>query len=240
VTSKKFTMAAVMAVMAVAGCSQNPPLQSSADLTVTSVDALPAPTRADLQGVDRASGIGAFDKLVVNVFGVEELSGKFQTDANGRVSIPLAGTLNASGKTPEELAAEITTALRRHYVRDPQVTVNFEEMSSQTVTVDGEVREAGNYPLTGNMTLLRAVAAAKGPGEFAKLDDVVILRTVKGQRYAALYNLTAIRRGLYADPPIYANDVVQVGDSPGRRLFRTIVQASGLITAPLIIALQRR
>ncbi len=63
------------------------------------------------------------------------------------------------------------------------------------------------------MTLLRAMAVAGGTTEFSKLDDVVIFRTVQGERLAALYDLNAIRHGKYADPDVYANDVVMVGDS---------------------------
>ncbi|WP_196782026.1 hypothetical protein, partial [Salmonella enterica] len=73
------------------------------------------------------------------------------------------------------------------------------------------------------MTLMRAVATAKGTTEFAKLDDVVIFRTVNGQKMAALYNLKAIRQGAYDDPEVFANDVVVVGDSPARRLFKDIL-----------------
>ena len=56
---------------------------------------------------------------------------------------------------------------------------------------------------------------------------------------AALYNLGGIRRGLYADPKIYANDVIVVGDSKARRLFQQILQTAPLLTTPLVIALQR-
>ncbi|MBN9927011.1 polysaccharide export protein, partial [Listeria monocytogenes] len=77
-------------------------------------------------------------------------------------------------------------------------------------------------PVTNQMTLVRAIASAKGLTEFAKIDDVVILRTVNGNKMAGLYNLSAIRRGGYDDPPIYANDVIVVGDSSQRRLFRDL------------------
>jgi polysaccharide export outer membrane protein len=90
------------------------------------------------------------------------------------------------------------------------------------------------------MTLMRAVATAKGASEFAKLDDVVIFRTVKGQQLAALYNLTAIRRGNYEDPEVFANDVVVVGDSQARRLFKDALQVVPLLMTPLIIALQNK
>ena len=69
-------------------------------------------------------------------------------------------------------------------------------------------------------------------------DDVVILRTVQGRKMAGLYNIGAIRLGKYDDPPIYANDVVVVGDSPQRRLFRDFVSLSPLLAAPLIAVLQ--
>jgi polysaccharide biosynthesis/export protein len=128
--------------------------------------------------------------------------------------------------------------LAGNYVRDPQVTVNLEETVSQVVTVDGQVTRPGLYPVIGRMTLMRAVANAGGTAEFARLDDVVVFRTVAGQRYAALYNLRAIRRGVYADPEIFANDIVVVGDSQARRIFRDILQAAPLITTPIIALVQ--
>jgi polysaccharide export outer membrane protein len=123
-------------------------------------------------------------------------------------------------------------------VRDPQVTVNLKETVSQVITVDGQVKRPGLYPVIGKMTLMRAVATAEGTAEFAKLEDVVIFRTVKGQQLAALYDLKAIRRGNYGDPEVFANDVIVVGDSQARRLFRDALQIVPLLTTPLIIALQ--
>jgi polysaccharide export outer membrane protein len=86
---------------------------------------------------------------------------------------------------------------------------------------------------------MRAVAAAKGATDYAKLQDVVVFRTVDGKPLAALYNLAAIRRGIYADPQIYPNDVVIVGDSQARRLFQQLLQIGPLLTTPIIIALER-
>ena len=119
------------------------------------------------------------------------------------------------------------------------MTININSSVSQVVTVDGQVVEPGLYPVTNQMTLLRAVASARGLTEFAKEEDVVILRTVDGQRLAGLYNIGAIRRGLYADPEIYANDLIVVGDSPQRRLFRDFIGVAPLLAAPVIAILQR-
>lgn len=85
------------------------------------------------------------------------------------------------------------------------------------------------------MTLLQAMALAGGTSELAKLDDVVVFREVKGERYAALYNLNAIRHGVYADPEIFANDTVVVGDLKARRLFKDILTISPLLSAPVIM-----
>lgn len=199
---------------------------------------LPPPTGADLVGQARPYLVGPLDTLMVDVFGVEELTRReVRADAAGRISLPLAGTIEAAGKTPAELEAEIAHQLRRNFVRDPQVSVNLREAVSQTVTVDGQVRQPGVFPVLGRTTLMQAIARASGLGEYARLEDVVVFRTVNGQRYAALYNLRAIRRGAYDDPEVFANDVIMVGDNPARRIFRDILQVAPLLTSPLVVAL---
>jgi polysaccharide export outer membrane protein len=149
----------------------------------------------------------------------------------------LAGIIEAAGRTPAEVENEIEARLRGRYIRDPQVTVNLKETVSQVITVDGQVKEPGLYPVIGKMTLMRAVATAKGTAEFAKLEDVVIFRTVNGEDMAALYNLSAIRRGSYSDPEVFANDVVVVGDSKARRLFKDALQIVPALATPLILLL---
>jgi polysaccharide export outer membrane protein len=201
-------------------------------------EALPAPNTADLTASDRPSLIGPLDTILVDVFNVPDLSREMQVDASGRISMPLAGTIDARGKTAGELASAIEAALRGRYVRNPEVTVNIKSSVSQVVTIDGQVVEPGLYPVTNQMTLMRAIASAKGLSEFARQEDVIILRTVNSRKMAGLYNIAAIRRGAYDDPAIYANDVIVVGDSPQRRLFRDFVAVSPLLAAPLIAILQ--
>lgn len=221
--------------LALSACGGREPLQSSSRLTVIENDAtLPAPTRDDLTAGDRPSLIGPLDTIQVDVFNVPELSREMQVDASGRISMPLVGTVDARGKTASELASAVEAALRGRYVRNPDVTINIKSSVSQVVTIDGQVVEPGLYPVTNQMTLLRAIASAKGLAEFAKQNDVVILRTVDGRKMAGLYNIAAIRSGAYDDPAIYANDVVVVGDSPQRRLFRDFVALAPLLAAPLI------
>jgi polysaccharide export outer membrane protein len=221
------------------GCGSPEPIQSSGSLTVVEgSNVLPPPGRGDLTAADRPALIGPLDTIEVTVFGIPDLDREMQVDASGRVAMPLAGTIDARGTTAEELATKIETALKAKYVRDPQVTVNIKSSVSQVVTIDGSVVEPGLYPVTNQMTLMRVVASAKGLTEFAKQEEVVILRTVGDKRMAGLYDISAIRRGAYDDPPVYANDVIIVGDSPQRRLFRDFVSLSPVLAAPLIAVLQ--
>lgn len=225
--------------VALPACARHEPLVSNERLTVVSDSAtLPAPTRLDLTAADRPALIGPLDTIQVDVFNIPDLTREMQVDASGRIAMPLVGTIDARGKTAQELAATVEVALKARYVRNPDVTVNIKSSVSQVVTIDGQVVEPGLYPVTNQMTLLRAIASAKGLSEFARQEDVVILRTVDGRKMAGLYNIEAIRRGAYDDPAIYANDVVVVGDSPQRRLFRDFVSLAPLLAAPLIAVVQ--
>ncbi|MFC4292487.1 polysaccharide biosynthesis/export family protein [Sphingorhabdus arenilitoris] len=223
------------AVALLSACGGNAEIGLSPNVNVVAADALPEPSRSDMLTDTRPYLIGPFDKLKIDVFGIEELTREVQIDASGRLSFPLVGVVDASGLTPGELADKIEDRLRGQYVRNPDVTVNLDETVSQVVTVDGQVQKPGSYPVIGRMTLMRAVANAGGTAEFAKLDDVVIFRKVNGQQLAGLYNLKAIRRGNYEDPNVFANDVIIVGDSSARRLFKDLITASPLLTTPLII-----
>lgn len=221
------------------GCASHRALTSTDRLTVVEgSSSLPPPQRGDLTAADRPALIGPLDTIQVDVFNVPDLSREMQVDASGRIAMPLAGTIDARGKTAQELASVIERELRAKYVRNPGVTVNIKSSVSQVVTIDGQVVEPGLYPVTNQMTLMRVIASAKGLSEFARQDDVVILRTVNNRHMAGLYNVAAIRQGVYDDPPVFANDVIVVGDSPQRRLFRDFVSLSPILAAPLIAVLQ--
>jgi polysaccharide export outer membrane protein len=221
-----------------AGCAHREYL-TSPNITRVEGTELPAPTKADLSAFERPYYVGPFDELYIDVFGIKEMSEReVQVDASGRLSFPLVGTLEVNGKTPGEIAGLIEAGLRGKYIRDPHATVNLKKTVSQVVTIEGEVEKPGLYPVIGRMSLMRAIATAEGTTEYSSLNDVVVFRQVNGRTYAALYNLTSIRRGLYSDPEIFANDIVQVGDSRGRRLFKDLLAVVPLLTTPLIIALQ--
>lgn len=236
---RPLAMAGLMAAI-LSGCfGGQQPVGEHSSIRLVSGDVLPVPVALDVLPATQPFAIGPLDKLRIDVHGIPELTDRqFQVDPHGNISLPIAGTVVAGGKAPEQLQADIRQRLIAAYVRDPRVAVNVEEAKSRVITVDGEVRTPGIYPVVGNMTLIRAVASANGTAEFAKLSDVVVFRTVDGQRYAALYNLGAIRRGNYPDPAIFPNDVIVVNDSRSRRIFKDFLQIVPLLTTPIIVAFQ--
>jgi polysaccharide export outer membrane protein len=237
---KRHIAIAAMGFIALTGCAGKVQIGGDKALTVLPADQLPVPTLADFATHSRPYIVGPFDRLTINVFGIDGLEDReVQVDASGKISFPLAGALEVAGKTPAELEGMLSSRLRAAYVRDPQVTVNLKEAVSQVVTVEGQVKKPGLFPIIGRMTLMRVIARAEGTDEFSNLEDVVIFRTVNGQRLAALYNLDGIRHGAYPDPDIYPNDVVMVGDNNSRRLFKDFLTTFSLVSGPLVIALDR-
>ena len=231
-----------LGIMALAGCVKSaPPVASVPNGPVTLLAELPKPEAADVVHSSRTAFIGPFTELRVEVFDVPEMQRDIMTDGEGNFAFPLVGTVAAAGKTPDMIANEIRSRLIGRFVRDPQVTVNFKSPTSQlaiqsmSVTVDGQVNKAGSYPVVGRMTLMRAVALAGGTTEYAKLEDVVVFRDVGNKKYVGIYNLEGIRRGNYADPEIFPNDIVVVGDSPQRRMFQDILRATPALLSPIIL-----
>ena len=238
----RFSVCTVFAAILLAGCVKNPPpVASAANSPVTTLADLPMPQAADVVRSTRSAFVGPFSELRVEVFGVPDMQRDIMTDGEGNFAFPLVGTIEAAGKTPNDISEEIRRKLTGRYIRNPQVTVNFKSsanplaVQSLAVTVDGQVNRSGAYPVVGRVTLMRAVALAGGTNEFAKLEDVVVFRDVGAQKYVGIYNLGAIRRGNYPDPEIFPNDVVIVGDTPARRRFKDILQVVPALLSPVIL-----
>lgn len=197
-----------------------------------------APSSSDIStaNLDREFTIGALDLLEVRIAGLPEYDTEAQVDYSGRVQLPLVGEVEAAGLTPATLSSKLSEAYDRTYLKRPLVSVSVKEIRSRFVSIEGEVKKPGLFPMPGNLTLSRALSLAEGPGEFAKLSRVAVFRTVDGKQMAAIFDLQDIRLGKYEDPKIYPNDVVVVGSSPVRRAFRDIVQIAPFIGAFAILS----
>lgn len=229
----------LLSALVLASCAGKPqPVGGAPGLEVMAGD-MPVPGTADIAPAGSAYQIGPLDTLKVDVFGIPELTDRQAVvDNDGQIAFPLIGTVPVAGLTNSEVTALITSRLRGEYIRDPQVTVQVQQATNRAVTVYGQVQQPGVYPLQGTSSLMKSVATARGLTKYSNSRDVVVFRTVNGQRMATLYNLDQISRGAYLDPQIYPNDVIVVGESKSRRLFDDIVGAATLITTPLTVFLQ--
>ncbi len=118
--------------------------------------------------------IGREDVLEIVVYHEPELSRVMPVRPDGKISLPLAGEVEAAGKTAPELKAELSRALAP-YVRDAEVSVLVHEINGPKFFVMGEVAHPGGFPLRGATSVVQAIALAGGTGEFAG-NDVVWLR----------------------------------------------------------------
>ncbi|WP_291695978.1 polysaccharide biosynthesis/export family protein [Bradyrhizobium sp.] len=116
--------------------------------------------------------LDAGDKLRVVVYGQDGLTNSYTIDAAGSITMPLIGQVPARGRSPAQLAAEITAKLRNGYIREPSVAVEIE--SYRPFFILGEVQAPGQYPYVPNMTVESAVAIAGGFSPRARRDIVTL------------------------------------------------------------------
>ena len=171
----------------------------------------------------------AGDIVSINVFQEPDLSLEdVVIDGSGNLYLPLVGQVHAGGLTQAEVSQQIERAYSNGYLRTPKVAVVVKQSLSNTVSVEGEVEQPGVYPIQSGGTLLTAMALAHSPTRTAKLDEVLVFRTINGERTGARFDLTAIRSGKAPDPQILPGDVVVVGFSAVRGVYRDILEAAPL------------
>lgn len=128
--------------------------------------------------------LGATDVVRVSVWRNEDLSIEVPVRPDGKISVPLVGDIQASGKTPEQLAADIRGSLSA-YIREPQVSVVVTSMGSHEFTdrvrVTGAVRQPVSIPHRSGMTVLDIFLNAGGANEFASLNKAMLYRKVEGE-----------------------------------------------------------
>jgi polysaccharide biosynthesis/export protein len=119
--------------------------------------------------------IGTDDVLSINVWKEPEVSRTVPVRSDGRISVPLAGEVQASGETPRQLERELAAKLRS-FISAPEVTVMVTEVKSQKFNILGQVSRPGTYPLTNGSDVLDAIAMAGGFRDFAKEKSIYVLR----------------------------------------------------------------
>ena len=159
--------------------------------------------------------IGVDDEVKVSVWQNPGLDVSVPVRPDGKISVPLVGDVEAGGRTPEEVAAEIQEKLHT-YVRDPQVTVILTQLRSHEylsrVRVTGAVRSPVSVPYRQGMTVLDAVLAAGGTNEFAASDHTELYRKEGAgtKAYAVRLDRILQKGELTTNYPVQPGDVITV------------------------------
>lgn len=145
--------------------------------------------------------LGSGDRLRITVFGQPSLSTTYGVDAEGVITMPLIGGVEAAGRSPYELQKTIEQRLKAGFLREPSVSVEVE--SYRPFFIMGEVTSAGQYPYVAGMTVENAIAIAGGFGPRARKDLATITRKVSGQSARAVVPLST---------PVRPGDVITIGE----------------------------
>lgn len=154
--------------------------------------------------------IGPGDGLNIIVWRNPELSMSVPVRPDGKVTTPLVEDLQASGKTPTQLAREIEKSLAK-YIQSPVVTVivtGFVGPYSEQIRVIGEAAKPQALPYRENMTLLDVMIAVGGITDFADGNKASVLRTVSGKSQQFGVRLVDLVKG----GDLSANVVMRPGD----------------------------
>ncbi len=128
-----------------------------------------------------AYNIGPDDVLRISVYGYDDLRAEPRVSADGRITFPLIGEVEASGKSTRELEEAIAVRLiNGGFIQDAQVSVTVVEQVSQQVSVLGYVNKPGRYPLDSDSSIVDLIAMAEGIDELGD-NKVVVTRTVNGK-----------------------------------------------------------
>jgi polysaccharide export outer membrane protein len=127
---------------------------------------------------DSARKLGPGDAITVMVFREPELSGEFKVNEQGTINYPLLGKISVSGRSPEQVSAEIESLLEKDYVRDAQVSIDMIGKGAIQISVLGEVRAPGRFPFEAEerVELGTALLVAGGPTESSNLAAIEIKR----------------------------------------------------------------
>ncbi len=202
-------MAAGLIGLALAACASSP------DALPGSV---PSVTNAALNQQSYTNSVGetyilrSADIISVEVFREEALSLDAVTvSGDGRVSLPLLGSMQVAGLTPVEFENEVERALGARYLHNPAVSINIVRYGSHVVTVEGAVKAPGVYEFIPGTRLSGGISLAEGPDRIARLSQVAVFRDSPDGREVAKFDYAAVQAGTMIDPVLQPGDRIVLG-----------------------------
>jgi polysaccharide export outer membrane protein len=158
-----------------APATTKPPAPSTAKPTTPGAPATAPTTQPPGQAVPNDYRIGTEDVIGVLFWREMEMSGDVSVRPDGMITLPLIGDVRAVGLTTDQLK-DVLQKNAAKFLTDANVTVVVRQINSRKVYVTGQVAQSGAYPLIGPRTVLQAIAMAGGVSEYAKTEDILIIR----------------------------------------------------------------
>lgn len=156
-------------------------------------------------------GVQPGDVLSISVWKEDDLKGDVLVRPDGGISFPLAGDLQAKGKTVEQIRQELVSKIEK-YIPDPVVTVAVKAIQGNNIYVIGKVNKPGAFVLNQDIDVMQALSIAGGMATFASPNKIVILRRVNGQQTAIPFKYNQVEEGEHLEQNILLKngDVVVV------------------------------
>ncbi len=172
---------AMVFASALAGCA-NGPIGGSSDAMQQSAAAA------------QAYHLGTGDKIHIAVFNEDNLSGDYTVAPDGKITLPLAGGVQAAGLTVPQLQQSVSTTLKNGFVQDPNVTITASDLRPYYIL--GEVNKPGKYGYSSDLTVLNAVATAEGFTYRADMSAIYIRHASEpAEKEVELTSTTAVLPG---------------------------------------------
>ena len=240
----------VVSMLLLNGCSRNKPATASetaaaarsvavlnnapSATSATSTTTAPSYNARSVRAIPTVASnvISANDTLDVNVFKVADLSAKaLIVETSGLISMPLIGSVKVAGLSITQAENTITQRLNK-YMQDPKVSITRTNKAIENrVTVEGEVKAPGVFPIKGNLSFLQAIAMAQGLSKVAESRNVLFFRD--GKRHSV--NLDLVRLGKIADPMLRGDDRIIVLKNASKVRERKVIDYLPAVTAPISI-----
>ena len=155
--------------------------------------------------------LGPEDAIEISVWKEPDLTKQLVVRPDGKITYPLIGEVQASGRTVKQLQEEILKRLEK-FVTDAHVTVILLKAQNYKIYVTGKVNKPGDF-LTGKpVNVMQAISMAGGLTPFASPGSIMVLRTVAGKEMVYPFNYKEVSKGQFLEQnrTLLPGDVVVV------------------------------
>ena len=192
------------------------------------------PPKNTRQGADQL--VSENDLLEIDVFQVDDLDRTVRVDSNGRITMPLIGSIQAAGKTIPAVETELERIYGAKYLQSPEITIFMKESSGQRMTLDGQFNKPGIYPTSTSSSLVQAVAQAGGFTKIADESKLYVFRQFGKTKLVANYSIKDIRTGKKPDPRLFGGDIVVAFTSSSKVAINNLKSALGVASSAARLA----